>query len=89
MKGFKNANYIGLFAIGVITTLIIIATSFLIIPVEAKANSDHANIVGPAANTNGPYFKDCKEHDSAKDCATGPGNNGDYTSETARENNGP
>jgi invasion protein IalB len=89
MKKFKNTNYTALFAILGTTTLVITAASFLIIPVEAKANSEHSNPVGPAANTNGPYMKDCKEHVSAKDCATGPGNNGDYTSETAHENNGP
>lgn len=69
---------------------LIITASVFVPSVYAKgANFPHANDVAHNANTNGPYIKDCKEHDSAKDCATGPGNNGEFTSGAAHEINKP
>lgn len=78
-----------------VTLVIVVATglfalsSFLPTIYAKGANQDHANDVAPNANTNGPYMKDCKKTDSAKDCATGPGNNGDFTSAAAHEINKP
>ena len=89
MKGSMDKNYTILSAIAVSTTLVIITASFLIVPVDAKANRDHSNPVAPGANTNQPYMGECKEHLSAKDCATGPGNNGEFTSGIAHDYNGP
>jgi len=68
---------------------VVIGSSVFVSTVYAGANRDHANDVAPNANTNGPYMKDCRQHDSAKDCATGPGNNGEFTSGAAHEINKP
>ena len=79
-----------------VTIFVVVAATglfALLSPISAiyakGANQDHANEVAPNANTNGPYIKDCKETNSAKDCATGPGNNGDFTSGAAHEINKP
>ena len=48
-----------------------------------------AGSVAPSANTNQGYIESCKQFSSAKDCATGSGNNSDFTSGLAQENNGP
>ena len=69
---------------------IVIGGSVFVPTVSAKgANYPKANDVAYNANTNGPFMKDCKEHDTAKDCATGPGNNGEFTSGAAHEINKP
>ncbi len=68
---------------------VVIGASVFVSTVSAKANLDHANTVAGGANTNGPYMKSCKQHDSAKDCATGPGNNGEFTSGLAQDTNKP
>ena len=77
------------------TIIAIIATSLLSVSVvgslqqaSAKA-SDNANPVAHGANTNQGYMESCKESSSAKDCATGPGNNGEFTSNLAHSTNGP
>jgi uncharacterized protein (UPF0333 family) len=53
------------------------------------APNANANPVAPAANTNQGYIENCKTYQTAKECATGPGNNGEFTSEVAHEVNGP
>lgn len=69
---------------------IVIGASVFVPTVSAKgAKYPNANDVAHNANTNGPFMKDCKEHDSTKDCATGPGNNGEFTSGAAHEINKP
>ena len=70
-------------------SMLVTTASIFISTVNAKANTDHANEVAPNANTNGGYMKDCKQRDSAKNCATGPGNNGEFTSGAAHEINKP
>jgi invasion protein IalB len=56
--------------------------------INAKA-SDKANEVAHDANTNQDYMKNCKSDHTAKECATGPDNNGEFTSNSAHDNNGP
>ena len=68
---------------------LVIGTSLFVSTVYARANQDHANPVAPGANSNGPYMKFCKQFDNAKDCATGPGNNGEFTSGLAHDTNKP
>jgi hypothetical protein len=51
--------------------------------------SDNANTVAFGANTNQPYMQGCKQSLSAQECATGPGNNGEFTSGLAHDVNGP
>ncbi len=53
---------------------------------DASAN---ANPVAHAANTNQGYMENCKEVFTAKECATGPGNNGEFVSTIAHDVNGP
>jgi len=67
----------------------VIGASVFVSTVSAKANHDHANDVAGGANTNGPYMKSCKQFVSAKECATGPGNNGEFTSGLAHGTNRP
>lgn len=55
----------------------------------AAANEDHANPVAHIANANQGYIESCKEVNTAKQCATGPLNNGEFTSLTAHGVNGP
>lgn len=81
----RNFQLISMLIIGTL----VIGASVLISTVYAKANEKHANEVAPNANTNGPFMKECKLHDAAKDCATGPGNNGEFTSNAAHEINKP
>jgi hypothetical protein len=71
------------------STLVIAASVFVSTVYAKGANFPHANDVAHNANTNEPYMKDCKEDHSAKDCATGPGNNGEFTSGAAHEINKP
>jgi hypothetical protein len=54
----------------------------------AKA-SDNANPVAHGANTNQGYMEFCKQTQTARECATGPGNNGEFTSGLAHAVNGP
>lgn len=68
---------------------LVIAASVFVSPVYSKANPDHSKKVASGAYTNGAYMKNCKEADSAKDCATGPGNNGEFTSGIAHDTNKP
>jgi hypothetical protein len=73
----------------IIGTLVIVTSVFVSTVYAKGANKDHANPVAPGANTNGPYMKLCKQFDNAKDCATGPGNNGEFTSGLAHGFNKP
>ena len=69
---------------------LVIRTSLYVSIVYAKeANRDHANPAAPGANTNGPFMKLCKQFDNAKDCATIPGNNGEFTPGLAHGFNKP
>ena len=70
------------------TGLLSVSAIGLLQQASAKA-SDKANPVASAANTNQGYMESCKQFSSAKDCATGPGNNGEFTSNTAHSINGP
>lgn len=73
----------------------IVATGFLSISAigllqqaSAKA-SDNSNPVASSANSNQGYMESCKDSKSAKECATGPSNNGEWTSNSAHFSNGP
>ena len=88
MKDCGHASFKRSIILGAMV-LVIIGASVSVTPVNAKANFEHSNDVAKNANTNEPYMKECKEHNSAKDCATGPGNNGEVTSGAAHEINGP
>ncbi len=70
------------------TGLLSVSAIGLLQQASAKA-SDKANPVAHGANTNQGYMESCKQSSSAKDCATGPGNNGEYTSNLAHSTNGP
>ena len=68
------------------------AISLLLVGSEQSINakaSDKANEVAHDANTNQDYMKDCKSSHTSKECATGPDNNGEFTSDSAHDNNGP
>lgn len=58
-------------------------------PAFADANLLHANAVAPVANTNQDHMEACKEYHPAQECATGEGNNGEFTSSIAHQVNGP
>jgi hypothetical protein len=69
---------IALGAVGVMTAII------------ASATTAHAaNPVSGAAQTNGNYQTGCKTGDTARECATGSGDNGDNTCATALNTFGP
>ena len=51
--------------------------------------SDKANPVAHGANTNQGYMESCKQSQTARECATWPGNNGEFTSNLAHAVNGP
>ncbi len=53
------------------------------------ANGEQANLVALAANTNQDWMEFCKEYDTAKQCATDPDSNGQFTSNAAHSINGP
>lgn len=77
-----------------ISTLIIgalvIGTSLFVSIVYARgANDDHANPVAHGGNSNRGHIQFCKQFDTAKNCATGPGNNGEFTSGLAHSTNKP
>ncbi|WP_458718744.1 hypothetical protein [Candidatus Nitrosocosmicus sp. R] len=59
-----------------------------------SAVSDNANLVGQIVSKDGSssnqgYMQSCKQSSSANECATGPTNNGEYTSNLAKSTNGP
>lgn len=70
------------------TGLLSVSVIGLLQQANAKA-SDNANPVAPRANTNQIYMETCKQFRSANDCATSPGNNGDFTSSQAHFYNKP
>jgi len=59
--------------------------------IMSSATTAHAapNPVSGGAKTNGGYQTNCKESSTAKECATGPGNNGEFTSDLAHNTNKP
>ncbi|HZD34487.1 MAG TPA: hypothetical protein VE130_04725 [Nitrososphaeraceae archaeon] len=72
-----------------ITAMVTISANSFAASANAKANLDHANPAVHAANSNQGYMEDCKKENSARDCATGPDNNGEFTSNVAHGVNGP
>ncbi len=70
------------------TGLLSVSVMGLLQQVSAKA-SDQANPVAGGANTNQGYMESCTQSYSAEDCATGSGNNGEFTSGLADDFNGP
>ena len=83
------SKLLSLAVIAIIATgLLSVSVIGLLQQVNAKA-SENANPVAPRANTNQGYMESCKQFRSAKDCATGPGNNGDFTSSQAHFYNKP
>ncbi len=68
----------------------LLAGAALAVPATAgAAASEQANPVAHAANTNQSYMEGCLAETTARQCATGPDNNGEFTSTTAHEVNGP
>ena len=76
-----------IFAI-IATGILSVSAMELVQQASAKA-SENANPTARAANTNQGYMESCKQSKSASDCATGPGNNGEFTSNQAHYYNGP
>ena len=69
---------------------VLLTGAVLAVPATAgAAASGNANPVAASANTNGPYMANCKTENTAMQCATGPNNNGAFTSSFAHAVNGP
>ena len=74
----------------VLAASVLLTGAALAVPATAgAAASPHANPVAASANTNGPYMASCKQESTAMLCATGPNNNGAFTSSLAHAVNGP
>jgi hypothetical protein len=76
------------------TTSILVTALSMMSQQTALAIPDNANNVGKFVNNNGQspngqVFAGCKQTFSAKECATGDLNNGEFTSGLAHFSNGP
>ncbi len=81
-------NITKLHMFGILAALGSMAVIGAINPALAIPNG-HANPMGFVANTNQDHIQSCKEFNTAQYCATGPGNNGEFTSGIAHQVNGP
>ncbi len=70
-------------------SMVVYLGGFVLNQAAFAAPNDNANPVAFGANTNQGYMENCKETRTARECATGPGNNGEFTSNLAHSVNGP
>ena len=89
LRSFLMNKLLSMAIITIVVTGLLSVSEIGLLQQSSAQASDNSNPVASSANTNQGYMEVCKDFKSAKECATGPTNPGEWTSNSAHFYNGP